>query len=519
MHRRKNRPFKIKIRIKNPADKEEGKPDETPFENLKCTRCNKLFKYRSSFHKHVSLANEENSFRDCSICNAPFCLTSDLKKHMTLHVKNGELVQTWKCERCNAVFKHKQSLNKHLSLSANENGGTGPLTCHMCDELFCLPNNQQKHIAYHKADRQNGVWNCEKCDKIFNSRDLLATHIFLSSREDDVILKCSTCDKKFCLSSDLDKHLPLHGEATKYICNICSKSFLSKRNLSEHQGTHNKPSFVCPKCGKMFRTQKNLRRHNKSHNSDRNFTCEICGKGFRTAVVLNGHKGIHTKKYRCESCDKNFSTHSHLRSHEIFMHGRAAPFTCAVCGKGVPSQLQLDKHLRTHTGERPFVCDIPGCGKAFKERKNLKDHKNCVHRMGVTHGCTLCELAFPTARKLNFHIRTHLGIKPFVCEYCGKAFGRKGGLVSHRRIHTGESPYECEVCKKSSKNSGNLKIHKRTHSGEKPYECLVCHKRSSCFSNFKKHWKVHPPPDHMPFEEGFVEGVSLVDKLSIKPPV
>lgn len=52
-------------------------------------------------------------------------------------------------------------------------------------------------------------------------------------------------------------------------------------------------------------------------------------------------------------------------------------FDCHLCDKSFKHNFHLIRHIRSHSGLKPFICDI--CGKTFVRRDNCRDHARRVH--------------------------------------------------------------------------------------------------------------------------------------------
>ncbi|KAJ2942667.1 hypothetical protein O0L34_g11210 [Tuta absoluta] len=140
---------------------------------------------------------------------------------------------------------------------------------------------------------------------------------------------------------------------------------------------------------------------------------------------------------------------------------------CYQCNKEFRCQAQLDMHVRTHTGDKPFACMY--CPRRFTQKYNL-----------------------------TIHLRVHTGDKPFQCEVCSKRFSAQSNLSAHLKIHTGQKDHVCSLCNKSFITSSELTRHMSKHRGVKDFKCDVCgsayiHARDLKLHKLKKH-QVLPQP-------------------------
>ncbi|XP_077497716.1 uncharacterized protein LOC144108331 [Amblyomma americanum] len=228
-------------------------------------------------------------------------------------------------------------------------------------------------------------------------------------------------------------------------------------------------------------------------------------------------------------------------------------FHCSFCSYSTIYKQTLQRHHRTHTGERPFECEF--CLKTFAQKCNMKAHQR-LHVGACPYRCQFCHLGFSRRELLTEHLQHEHALQlAFKCGYCSGGFLTRHELWRHLRTCTpwaadavaasavstvvtsipaalptsaaaASSPtttcpsaaadmplgasvgvpgavprsplagmqrrlFRCSRCSFSTVYKCSLIVHQRTHTGERPFQCRLCSRTFAHKCNLKSHLRVH----------------------------
>ena len=483
-----------------------------------CTVCN----YRSSYPHVLAHARTHTGEKPfvCDVCNRAYADPSNYIKHRKRHMEGSPVAlprrkasQTPNVGETSSPIvldsssgSDEESHNEVLTVKAK------PFECSLCSDSFDNPAMLTEHIRNHMEERnkqERSQSQTQEKPHQQRSADASSTqHSWFGNLVEREF-------RQENLQSPPGPHQNLHSQ---YLEN--PQRFLRRGSSNSHDGDISHVTDQSPG------GRSGLLQYGSDH--------EHYPAGISSSPVvlddMDSSDTIHdtdamTEAYSqvdssqiAEQFDDDFdptAVSQEIRDSLIEFDAAKSLYKCIKCTYHNSVLYNLRKHIRTHTGEKPFKCDF--CPRRFADKSNQRKHERKHHAAGDSP-CEVSKEKPPPSTPLVIPTAPVIEPKQFYCDVCNVAFRYEGTLKKHRELHADSMMFLCSHCNGKFANLVELRRHQseahphkrgvraeghdslpelgKNTRGEQGFKCTKCGIMFALSVDLQRHYKKdHKDPD------------------------
>jgi KRAB domain-containing zinc finger protein len=383
---------------------------ETPFV---CGKCGKAFSnpYHLICHNRTHAGLKPYK---CPKCGKKFSQCGGLISHKRTHT--GE--KLFKCNICGKKYSQASGLRKHKETHISE-----IFTCKICDKQFCKASNLTKHKITHTGGK---YFDCN-----VHIRDVLPARSFLDRKGTHTAVNLFKFDIRVKVTKESYSDLPNDralaiSQKHAYQCDLCEEIFASSELLSVHKELHTEQQMSDVVSHEQLEHHLDDKLENnkesfgdRSHQTmptmsqNESYQCDSCEIIFASTELLTSHKELHTGQQMSDVVSNEQLEH-HLddklkankesfgdRSHQTApAMSQEELYQCDLCERIFASSWLLTLHKEFHRGQQ--ISDVIS-HEQLQYEYHLDSELEADEPSGITYICADCDEEFELVDELFKH--------------------------------------------------------------------------------------------------------------------